>query len=158
MRRRLANLRKLANLARGGLRFSLRAPRSAPRLLRLCFWTLAVSLLVRALPLSRALQIISPRPPKIATIKDQTLPPAQLAALLDRLLRIDFWVFTPTCWKRAAVLRRLLALEGIQTRIVFGVRKAGDDALSGHAWLEADGQPFLEPQPPDYTVVYVFPD
>ena len=154
-------LNKPANLIRRGLRLLRRDPRSALRLARLSFWVLAASFLVKELPLSRALRIISPsgkRPPKLPVIEDKKLSPEESAALLDKLLRIDFWVFTPTCWKRSAVLHRLLALNGIETRIVFGVRKAGEDVLSGHSWLEVDGRPFLEARPPDYIAVYVFPD
>jgi len=82
---------------------------------------------------------------------------ARLARLLDSVLAADFWVFTPTCWKRAPVLHRYLALCGIETRIRFGVRREGEDTLSGHAWLEACGEPILEKTPPDYKVTYSFP-
>ena len=83
----------------------------------------------------------------------------RLARLLDSVLAANFWVFTPTCWKRAPVLHRYLALSGIETRVLFGVRRDGvvGDALSGHAWLEAGGEPLLEKTPPDYKVTYSFP-
>jgi hypothetical protein len=77
--------------------------------------------------------------------------------VLDSVLATDFWVFTPTCWKRAPVLHRFLALRGIETRIVFGVRREGEDTLSGHAWLEREGRPLLEADAPDYRVTYSFP-
>jgi len=82
---------------------------------------------------------------------------ARLARILDSVLATDFWFLTPTCWKRAPVLHRFLALEGIETRIVFGVRREGEDALSGHAWLEACGEPLLETSAPDYKVTFSFP-
>jgi hypothetical protein len=77
--------------------------------------------------------------------------------LIDALLGLNVLCFTPTCWKRAPVLHRYLALQGIQTRIIFGVRKESDAALAGHAWLEADGRPLLEATPPRYTRTYSFP-
>ena len=55
------------------------------------------------------------------------------------------------------MLHRYLALSGIDTRVLFGVRREGSDALSGHAWLEACGEPILEKTPPDYKVTYSFP-
>jgi hypothetical protein len=73
------------------------------------------------------------------------------------VLAADFWDFTPTCWKRAPVLHRYLARRGIETRIVFGVRRDGEDALSGHAWLERGGEPLLETDAPNYRVTYSFP-
>jgi hypothetical protein len=55
------------------------------------------------------------------------------------------------------VLYRYLALHGIETRVVFGVRKEDEGLLAGHAWLEADGQPLLEAKSPDYSITYSFP-
>lgn len=66
-------------------------------------------------------------------------------------------MFTPKCWKRATVLHRFLALNGIATTIVFGVRKDADGELKGHAWLQTDGRPFLESEPPRYNITYTFP-
>lgn len=80
-----------------------------------------------------------------------------LSRAIDLLLGIDLWVFKPICWKRAAVLHRYLALNGITTRIVFGVRKDTDGAIAGHAWLENGGKPLLESTVPNYVVTYTFP-
>ena len=65
--------------------------------------------------------------------------------MLDALLALDWLCFTPTCWKRAAVLNRFLALQGIEARIVFGVRR------------EEAGQPLLEKSTPDYIVTFSYP-
>jgi hypothetical protein len=81
----------------------------------------------------------------------------RVAQLLDALLGLNFLCFTPTCWKRAAVLHRQLALRGRETRVVFGVRREGGDPLAGHAWLEANGEPLFEKLLPEYAVTYCFP-
>ena len=81
----------------------------------------------------------------------------QLAAAMDRILRLDWLCFEPVCWKRAAVLHRYLALNGIESRVVFGMRKDEEGQFHGHAWLESDGSPILETEPPNYTVTYSFP-
>ena len=137
-------------------------PGAALLALRMGAWVVALSLLVRVLPLPRAMRLVAPRRRRaprpdgpVAAAEVQ----ARLARLLDSVLAANFWVFTPTCWKRAPVLHRYLALGGVETRVVFGVRRgeAGGDALSGHAWLEAGGRPLLETTPPDYTVTYTFP-
>ena len=78
------------------------------------------------------------------------------STLIDRLLALDLFVFTPTCWKRAAILHRYLALNGIPNRVIFGVRNAQEKILEGHAWLEADDQPILEKIAPQYTKIYAF--
>ena len=143
-------------LAARGARFVVREPGAALLALRMSAWVAALSLLVKFVPLPRALAVVAPgRLGHAAGDADKTQ--AAVARLLDSVLAADFWVFTPTCWKRAPVLHRYLALSGIDTRVLFGVRREGSDALSGHAWLEAGGVPILEKTPPDYRVTYSFP-
>lgn len=143
-------------LAARGARFVVREPAAALLALRMSAWVAALSLLIKFLPLPRALGLVAPgRLGRASLDADETQ--AALARVLDSLLASDFWVFTPTCWKRAPVLHRYLALRGIETRIVFGVRRDGDNTLSGHAWLEREGRPLLESEAPDYRVTYSFP-
>jgi hypothetical protein len=119
-------------------------------------WVGVTSVATKTLPLPRAIRLLDARPrTAIAAdpIRSQTL-----VHLLDFLLATNFLFLTPTCWKRAAVLRRFLALEGITTQIIFGVRRKGDDQLSGHAWLEADGQPVYEQTVPEYKIAFRYPE
>lgn len=152
---------KNAALPGRAARLVLSKPGSALLAARMGAWVVAVSLLMRVLPLPRTMRLVSPRRRRRARRpSDASEAQARLVRLLDSILAADFWVFTPTCWKRAPVLHRYLALEGIETRVLFGVRRGagGGDALSGHAWLEAEGRPLLEKTPPDYKVTYSFPD
>lgn len=66
-------------------------------------------------------------------------------------------MFKSICWKRAAVLHRYLLRNGVNTRIIFGVRNETSGEVAGHAWLEADGKAILENAPPQYVVTYRFP-
>ena len=152
----MQRLGRIASLATRGARFVAREPGAAFLALRMSAWVAALSLLVKVLPLPRALQLVAPGRLGPAA-RDPEEAQAALARLLDSVLAADFWLFTPTCWKRAPVLHRYLALRGIETRIVFGVRREGEDALSGHAWLEREGRPLLESEAPDYRVTYSFP-
>ena len=146
-----------ARLTARALSFCARRPREGALLARMGFWVAALSLSVKVLPLPRAMAALRPRRARPAS-PDPEAAQARLAALLDLLLSADFWVFTPTCWKRAAVLYRYLALEGVETRVVFGMRKAARGGfLDGHAWLESGGRPVLEAAAPAYSVTYVFP-
>lgn len=120
-------------------------------------WVVVLSLLIRVMPLPRIMSLITPRHRPRMPVGNPAHVQARLARLLDLLLGTNLWVFTRTCWKRAPVLHRYLALNGIETRIVFGVRREGEGVLSGHAWLEAGGQPLLEATAPEYTVTYSFP-
>jgi hypothetical protein len=118
-------------------------------------WVVILSALVKLFPLPRALRFVA------ASVR--TNPNAQaveldeLSSAIDALLEMDVFMFKPNCWKRATVLHRYLALGGIATTIVFGLRKEPDGELKGHAWLESEGHPFLESEPPLYTITYVFP-
>lgn len=146
-----------ARLSKRAARFVLREPVSALTALRMAGWVAALSLFIKWMPLPRALKLVAPRARRTSPPKDAEQAQAKLAQLLDSLLAADLWIFTPTCWKRAPVLHRFLALRGIETRVVFGVRREGEETLSGHAWLEAGGEPLLEKNPPNYKVTYSFP-
>ena len=128
-------------------------PDEAWLLLRMAWWVVVLSVTARCYSLPRALAIVA---------GDQKHSPGpanreELARAIDLLLSADFLMFTPVCWKRAAVLHRYLSRNGTKTRIIFGVRNESDGKVDGHAWLEADGQPILESTPPDYVVTYSFP-
>ena len=136
-------------------RFILRTPREALLMLRMAWWVVLLSALIRVQPLPRVLSLMTPRTPVRSA--DQFPSSERMAQLMDLLLRIDAFVFRPKCWKRAAVLHRYLALKGIPTRIVFGVRKENQGILEGHAWLELEDRPVFETSSPKYTITYAFP-
>jgi hypothetical protein len=138
-------------------RFAAREPLSALLLLRMAAWVAATSLLLKVMPFGRAMVLITPLRRRRAPAHDPAETQARLSRLIDLLLAADFWLYTPTCWKRAPVLYRFLALNGISTRVVFGVRRKQTGALDGHAWLEADGEPLLERTAPDYKITFSYP-
>ncbi|HEV2765589.1 MAG TPA: lasso peptide biosynthesis B2 protein [Pyrinomonadaceae bacterium] len=138
-------------------RFVVRDPSAAWLIVRMAFWVALLSSLVRVMPLPRVMRLMRPRRRTPEPETDPAAVQARLAHLLDLLLATDFLCFTPTCWKRAPVLHRFLALRGIETRVLFGVRREGAHGLAGHAWLEAGGLPVLEQSTPDYTVTFAFP-
>lgn len=146
-----------ARLCKRAARLTLREPGKALLLARMTAWVGALSLLIRALPLPLAMRALTPLRRRVPTHADAVALEASIAELLDALLATDVLFLTPTCWKRAPVLYRFLALEGIETRVVFGVRKDGQGTLAGHAWLEAGGRPLFEKTLPDYKVTFSFP-
>lgn len=150
-----AQIRQLASRLLLVGRFVIRTPREAFLMFRMAGWVVLLSGLIRVQPLPRVLNLITPRAP-VKPLK-QFPSTERIAQLLDMLLGIDAFVFRPICWKRAAVLHRYLALHGMRTSIVFGVRKQNEGLLEGHAWLEAGHEPILEKSPPEYRVTYSFP-
>jgi hypothetical protein len=122
---------------------------------RMATWVVVLSGLVNLCSLPRALRIVS-----TSTRRRQNgiaVDHAELSTAIDAVLGASFLVFKPNCWKRATVLHRYLALRGVATKIVFGLRKEANGELKGHAWLEADGQPILESAAPAYKITYTFP-
>lgn len=150
------NIMKLPALLMRTTRKGLQAPGEALLLLRMAAWISVLSLAVEVWPLPRALRLVSTK-----TRRSLTTPEIEtqnrLAYAIDQLLKLDLWVFKPVCWKRAAVLHRYLALSGITTQVLVGVRRGDDGSLSGHAWVESDEGPVEESEVLDYTVTYVFP-
>jgi len=131
-------------------------PSEALLLFRMSAWVIALSVAVKLFPLPRALRLVS------TSMRNPTDRPKEetqkrLANAVDLVLKADLLAFKPICWKRAAVLHRYLALEGISSHIVFGMRKETDGNVSGHAWLESNGEVILESAPPHYSVTYTFP-
>ncbi|MCB9507247.1 MAG: lasso peptide biosynthesis B2 protein [Myxococcales bacterium] len=60
-----------------------------------------------------------------------------------------------TCLHRALCRFRLLRELGFQPRFVMGVLPEGP--LEGHAWIELDGAPVGEPEPPTYLPTFSYP-
>ncbi len=144
-----------ASLPAKMVRMLARDTRGFFMLLRMAFWVATLSLMVKVFPLPTAFRIVAPRIRSGAPYDPEAVQ-EWLAGLIDRLLALNLFVWTPTCWKRAAILHRYLALNGIPNRIIFGVRNAEEKLLEGHAWLEADNQPILEKITPQYTKIYAF--
>ena len=137
-------------------RKAVSGPSEALLLLRMSAWVVVLSVAVRLFPLPRALRLVS-----TGTRKSSGAPREEtqkrLAAAVDLVLKSELLAFKPICWKRAAVLHRFLALEGIRTQILFGMSKEPNGSLSGHAWLESNGEVILESTPPRHIVTYRFP-
>ncbi|HSB28544.1 MAG TPA: lasso peptide biosynthesis B2 protein [Pyrinomonadaceae bacterium] len=131
-------------------------PAEAYMLLRMAWWVTVLSVAAKLCPLPRALKLVSGEVTNDPDYHDPDLP-LRLARSIDSLLSADIFYFKPICWKRAAVLRRYLGKTGVTTKILFGVRNEAEGKVAGHAWLEANGQPFLESSPPEYVVTYTYP-
>jgi len=122
---------------------------------RMAAWVALLSGLVNVCSLPRALRVVSAgtrSKPNTSACEG-----SELSTAIDAVLGLNIFVFKPSCWKRATVLHRYLAFNGVDTRIVFGVRKEPGGELKGHAWLESEGRPILESADPAYKTTYTFP-
>lgn len=146
-------MRRFGRLLFGFGRKVATRPGEAWLMCRMAWWVAVLSVTARWYSLPRALQIVAG---KRSSVEPQTTQ-EDLARLIDQLLSADVLMFKPICWKRAAVLHRYLSRNGIDTRIIFGVRNDAEGKVDGHAWLESNGKPILESTPPEYVVTYSFP-
>jgi hypothetical protein len=137
------------------IRLTLRQPARAWLMARMAAWVVVLSGLVKFCSLPRALSMVSAGTRGKRNGKE--VDRAELSTAIDAVLGVNSFVFKPNCWKRATVLHRYLALQGVSTKIVFGVRKEPTGELKGHAWLESDGKPILESAAPAYQTTYTFP-
>src|SRR5262245_7895638 len=110
-------------------------PREAGLRARMAFWVVLMSALARFTSLPRAQRLASVRV-RSRSARRASFTPAQLGAAIDSVLGIELFVFRRSCWKRAMVLQRFLSLNGIESRVNFGIQKTTDGTVSGHAWLE----------------------
>src|SRR5215831_14043309 len=94
-----------------GARLLWRDPATALMLLRMASWVAVISVGAKTLPLRRAVRLLDAQP-KVAAFPGPESS-EKVVRLLDSLLNINVLFLSPTCWKRAPVLRRFLALEGI---------------------------------------------
>jgi hypothetical protein len=147
---------KAFDLTRRAARKFLADPAEALLLCRMAWWVSVLSVAARCYSLPRALAIVAGTNGNRRPSTDAVVP-ERLARAIDQLLSANVFVFKPICWKRAAVLHRYLARNGITTRIIFGVRNEADGNVAGHAWLEVEDRPILESAPPEYVVTYRFP-
>jgi Transglutaminase-like superfamily len=149
-------LRKTTGLIYRAGRKLLLQPGEALLLCRMAWWVVVLSIAARRYSLPRALEIVAGRRSDNPVMTD-TVSQERLARAIDLVLSTDVWLFKPICWKRAGVLHRYLSRNGTQTRIIFGVRNDRSGKVTGHAWLEAEGQPILETTRPEYVATYKFP-
>ena len=131
-------------------------PAQALLLVRMAGWVMLLSIAVKIFSLPRALRLVSTKT-RFAAQAPQDETQKELGEVVDRLLKTDLLILKPSCWKRAALLHRYLALNGMATRILFGMRREPDGSVSGHAWLESSGEAILESTAPNYSVTYAFP-
>lgn len=146
-------MRRFGRLLSGLGRKVATRPGEAWLMCRMAWWVAVLSVTARWVSLPRALQIVAGNQSSVAPQTTQE----ELARVIDQLLSADVLMFKPICWKRAAVLHRYLSRNGIDTRIIFGVRNEAGGEVAGHAWLESNGKPILESTPPEYVVTYSFP-
>jgi hypothetical protein len=135
-------------------RLALRDPRSLFLSARMAAWVVLVSIVGPRVSLKSLFRLTETRR---RWRRPDLLPPEEIARGIDRILGAGLVTDGP-CWKRSAVLRRYLQLSGIETEVVFGVRRESGRDLEGHAWLERDGVPYLERESPQqYTITFRYP-
>ena len=152
----MSKFRTIPKLSLLATRKAILHPRDAWLYCRLAWYVFVITISARLFALPRALSLIATSSLSDGIVRDPQATQT-LARKLDALLSIDLFCFRPSCWKRAAVLHRFLALNGVSTLIRFGVKADAPGDVTGHAWLESEGLPILEKEAPNFVVTYTFP-
>ncbi len=53
-------------------------------------------------------------------------------------------IFNFKCYKRSLVMYKYCCLNGINCKFIMGMRSLSNNRRFGHAWIEVNGQPYLE--------------
>jgi hypothetical protein len=87
------------------------------------------------------------------------LAPDRLLWLIRGLLHQRIGMVRPNCLKQSLVLLHVLRQWGAPVTLLLGVATHGG-TLTGHCWVELDGQPFGEGADPRqvFTIVYTWPE
>ncbi|MDD9933399.1 MAG: lasso peptide biosynthesis B2 protein [Myxococcales bacterium] len=113
----------------------------------------ALPVLLRALPLDRVLDTLTPPP------AEREPDPRALRAIEDATDMVTRR-FRPTrtaCLKRALMRYRMLRREGYDASFVIGVRSGGEDGFEAHAWVTIDDAPLMEREPINYRPTFIWP-
>ena len=113
----------------------------------------AVPVLLWALPLDRALHVLTPRAARALPSPERFAAIESITDLVTRGLRLT----RTACLKRAVIRYVLLRRQGFAARFVIGVRKGGSDGFEAHAWVTVDEQPVMERGLLDYHSACVWP-
>ena len=148
-----ARLRRFRRILAAVSGLGARDPRSLLFSARAGVWIAVITVAARLVSLRTMLRLAETRR---RWAPGAVLPAEEVARRIDRVFHTGL-VKDGSCWKRAAVLRRYLLLNGIETDVVFGVRERNGGELAGHAWLERNGAPFLEREVPEYVVTFRHP-
>ena len=110
--------------------------------LRATLAAMALPPLVHLIPLDRIIRGTARSRKLMAS--DDSVDDAALAEWVDRLLTALPPPWRRTCLKRAVVLHYLVRRAGRPAELRIGVRRDEQNALTAHAWLVRDGEPYLE--------------
>lgn len=142
---------------------SLRA-RDLPVLARIAVLWPAAAVLKRSVPVPRLAGLFgaAPRlgPGRGGPRRGGAVPPWRLARLIDGVLRRAYRHRPGYCVERSLLLFHLLRRGGHPARLCFGVVRAPEGRLAGHAWVTLDGEPVAEPVDPRtlYATTYASPE
>jgi hypothetical protein len=111
---------------------------------------LRLGALMRARPLPEVLAAITPR-----TTRAVALPAVESALAASERLIEGLRVVPDTCLYRALARYSVLRGAGHPARFVMGLQPG--DEITGHAWVELDGEPAFETLDADLRVTYAYP-
>ena len=120
------------------IRGCVRSPGDAWLATRMAAWRLAVPLLKWLVPLPRLARLMwaAGRHAERDRAREE-----RIVALAEALCGPHGGRILDNCLERSLVSYRFLSQAGAEPELVFGVAKAANDPVPGHAWIRVDGEP-----------------
>jgi len=123
-----------------------------PLVVQLAAWRICLPVLKRAFSLATLAEWMWSQPATTLAIGGRQ----RRIALVTHVMASAGRLFvSPNCLERSLVLYRLLSRAGADPTLVLGAEREGS-TVSGHAWVELDGQRLGEAIGDKYTVVVRF--
>jgi hypothetical protein len=125
---------------------------------RVAAWTLSTPLLFKALPLPAFMKIVTPRPRTPGSLPENRERFELINTYITVILKRNPDNIGRMCLRRSLVLYRYIRLSGVPAQFCLGVKK-DQDGLIGHAWVEIDGNHYLDYQEDkEYFVTFSYPE
>lgn len=117
-------------------------PGDAMLVLKMLGWRLVLPALKRRLPLQRLVRLMWDGHGAPAGTPVRA---ARIAYLADLVYRTEHVERHGNCLERSLVLYRYLGAAGAEPQLLVGLRRDGQSAPGGHAWVTLAGEPVGEP-------------
>jgi len=125
-----------------------RLPHDLPLLSSVFFLLTYYTMLLKMSPIQDVISLIerncSPNKLKTETSPSEYIVLKKVYRAATFFIR-RIWRSSRPCLRRTLILHRWCCHYGILSKVIIGVHKK-DSNLKSHAWLEIDGQPFMEKQ------------
>ena len=97
---------------------------------------------IKSRGLKRYLSYYNQKKNKVVNLIKFEKKATKIEKIYDR--KICSKIFNFKCYKRSLVMYKYCCLNGIDCKFIMGMRSLSNNRRFGHAWVEVNGEPYLE--------------